>query len=55
MVGCGREPPPAWLTALLRDLDMDDTIDMRLLLDVPRQVAHAVERPAAPLTTYVLR
>jgi hypothetical protein len=27
---------------------------MRLILDVARDVAHAIERPAAPVTTYLL-
>lgn len=43
-----------WLATLLRDLGLDDAVDVRLLLDVSREVAHAVERPAAPLTAYVL-
>lgn len=43
-----------WLGALLRDLGLEDTVDVRRLLEVSREVAHAVERPAAPLTTYVL-
>ena len=47
-------PLQDWLAALLRDLGLDDDVDVRLLLDVSREVAHAVERPAAPLTTYVL-
>jgi hypothetical protein len=47
-------PLQDWLAALLRDLGLDDALDMRLLLELSREVAHAVERPAAPLTTYVL-
>lgn len=47
-------PLQDWLATLLRDLGLDDAVDLRLLLDVSREVAHAVERPAAPLTTYVL-
>lgn len=47
-------PLQDWLATLLHDLELDDGVDMRLLLDVSREVAHAVERPAAPLTTYVL-
>lgn len=43
-----------WLAELLRELGLDDAVDVRLLLDLSREVAHAVERPAAPLTTYVL-
>lgn len=47
-------PLEDWLSTLLRDLGLDDAVDVRRLLDVSREVAHAVERPAAPLTTYVL-
>lgn len=48
-------PLQDWLATLLRDLGLEDaSVDVRLLLDVSREVAHAVERPAAPLTTYVL-
>ena len=43
-----------WLATLLRELGLDDAVDIRLLLDLSREVAHAVERPAAPLTTYVV-
>ena len=50
----GVNPLQDWLATLLRDLDLDDAVDMRMLLDVSREVAHAVERPAAPLTTYIL-
>lgn len=48
------EPLADWLSAVQRELGLEDTIDVRLLLDLSRQVAHAVERPAAPLTTYLM-
>ncbi len=48
------EPLANWLTAVQRELELQDEVDVRLLLDLSRKVAHAVERPAAPLTTYLL-
>jgi hypothetical protein len=30
------------------------SVDIRVILDVARDVAHAVDRPAAPLTAYLL-
>lgn len=36
------------------ELGIDDQIDTTLVLDVARDVAHGVERPAAPLSTYLL-
>lgn len=48
------EPLANWLSAVQRELGLDEVLDVRLLLDLSRQVAHAVERPAAPLTTYLL-
>lgn len=48
------EPLANWLSAAQRELGLDEVLDVRLLLDLSRQVAHAVERPAAPLTTYLL-
>ena len=43
-----------WITALCRELDLDVTVDDTLLLDVARDAAHNVERPAAPVSTYLL-
>ena len=43
-----------WLAAAAAELGVDPTVDTRLLLDMTRDVAHGVERPAAPLTTYLL-
>lgn len=48
------QPLTDWLTAVQRELGLDDAVDVRLLLDLSRVVAHAVERPAAPLTTYLM-
>lgn len=43
-----------WITALLRELDLDVTVDETLLLDVARDAAHHVARPAAPITTFLV-
>jgi Domain of unknown function (DUF6457) len=44
-----------WLEKLCKELDVPpDAVDSELLLDVARDVAHGVERRAAPLTTFVL-
>lgn len=48
------EPLTNWLSVVQREQGLEEGIDVRLLLDLSRQVAHAVERPAAPLTTYLL-
>lgn len=47
-------PVDRWTAALLAELGLDDVVDVRGLLELSREVAHAVERPAAPVTTYVL-
>lgn len=46
-----------WLTELADALDVGDEIadmDEEALLDAARVVAHAVERRAAPLSTYLI-
>lgn len=47
-------PLDAWMGAAAAALGLDEEADQRLLLDVAREVAHGVVRPAAPLTTYLL-
>jgi hypothetical protein len=42
-----------WLTAVQAEFDLPP-VDVSLILDVARDVAHGVARPAAPLTTYLL-
>ncbi len=44
----------AWVQALCAELRVDVPVDVRLLLDVARDAAHQVERPAAPLTTFIV-
>ncbi len=43
-----------WIDELCDALDIDPEVDEGLILDVARDAAHGVERPAAPLTTYLL-
>ena len=42
-----------WIAAVRNELHVDP-VDTDLVLDVARDVAHGVARPAAPLTTYLL-
>jgi hypothetical protein len=45
----------AWTDRLLTELGLDSgVLDRTAVLDVARDVAHQVARPAAPLTTYLL-
>lgn len=44
-----------WVRAACAELGVDPAaIDSRLVLDLARDVAHGVDRPAAPLTAYLL-
>ncbi len=44
-----------WAAAVCAELGLDPAaLDARLVLDLARDVAHAVARPAAPLTAYLL-
>ena len=43
-----------WIDELCDVLDVDTEIDEALVLDLARTTAHSVERPAAPVTAYVL-
>jgi hypothetical protein len=45
----------AWIAELAEELGVDpDHLDRNLLLDVARDAAHGVARPAAPLTTFLV-
>lgn len=45
----------SWITAACAELGIEPAIaDSRPVLDLARDVAHGVERPAAPLTAYLL-
>ena len=44
-----------WVTELCAALDVPpDAVDVAALLDLARDAAHHVERPAAPITTYIV-
>jgi Domain of unknown function (DUF6457) len=44
-----------WTVAVCTDLGLDHgVLDMKILLDVARDAARGVARPAAPLTTYLV-
>ncbi|MBA4861096.1 molybdenum cofactor guanylyltransferase [Streptomyces sp. PSKA54] len=43
-----------WITAVKDELGIDLDVDIRLLLDLARDAAHGVDRPAAPLTTFLV-
>ncbi len=46
-----------WADTVRQALDLDPNlakVDEKLILDVARDAAHGVARPAAPLTTYLL-
>ncbi|MBI9113468.1 DUF6457 domain-containing protein [Sanguibacter suaedae] len=46
---------PAWVDALAAELGIDPAVvDLKGVLDVARDAAHNVERPAAPLTTFMV-
>jgi hypothetical protein len=48
-------PLDAWVEELAAALGVDaGAIDRTLLLDVARDAAHGVARPAAPLTTFLV-
>lgn len=44
----------AWIEALKKELGLNIEINKNLILNIARDAAHAVERPAAPITTYLL-
>lgn len=43
-----------WVAAVCAALDLGDPVDRDLILDMTRDVAHGVARPAAPLTAYLV-
>ena len=43
-----------WIDELCDVLDLETEVDEGLILDLARDAAHNVERPAAPITTYLL-
>ena len=50
-----RNPLETWLDQVAGELGVDSaTVDVKGLLDLTRDVAHEVARPAAPLTTFLV-
>ncbi len=48
-------PLDDWVRRLCSALDLDPTaVDVALLLDVARDAAHGIARPAAPITTFLV-
>lgn len=43
-----------WITAVKDDLGIELDVDTKALLDLARDAAHGVARPAAPLTTFLV-
>ncbi|WP_062303904.1 DUF6457 domain-containing protein [Demequina subtropica] len=44
-----------WVAALVDELELDIAdVDVQALLDVARDAAHSVVRPAAPLSTFLV-
>jgi hypothetical protein len=43
-----------WIDELMDVLDIEVELDEGLVLDVARQAAHRVQRPAAPISTFLL-
>ena len=45
---------PVWSDELCAALGLDLRVDINAVLDLARDAAHQVERPAAPLTTFLV-
>ena len=43
-----------WIDELCDALDVEVDVDESLVLDVAREAAHGVDRPAAPVSTFLL-
>lgn len=44
----------SWVEVVRRELGIELEVDRDLILDVTKEVAHNVARPAAPLTAYLI-
>lgn len=45
---------PDWTDHVCDDLDIELDVDLRSLLDATRDIAHTVERTAAPVTAFLI-
>jgi len=43
-----------WIETVCAELNLPADVNVDVILDVARVAAHSVERPAAPVTTYLL-
>ena len=43
-----------WIDRVLAELGLTERPDVECILDVARDAAHGVARPAAPITTYLM-
>lgn len=43
-----------WTRELSAELGIEEEVDVDLILDIAKVAAHRVERPAAPVTTYLV-
>ena len=43
-----------WIDSVLAELSLTERPDVASILDVARDAAHGVARPAAPVTTYLM-
>jgi hypothetical protein len=43
-----------WMGELSSELGVDPDVDVDVVLDLARDAAHQVDRPAAPLTTFLV-
>jgi len=43
-----------WIDAVCAELNLPADVNIDMILDVARVAAHNVERPAAPVTTFLL-
>lgn len=48
------DPMQEWVQAVAARLEVPGDVDVDLLLDVAKDAAHKVQRPAAPITTYLV-
>jgi hypothetical protein len=43
-----------WIDAVRKELGISVNFEVKVILDIARDAAHGVERPAAPVTTFLL-
>ncbi|MHB1475819.1 MAG: DUF6457 domain-containing protein [Dermatophilaceae bacterium] len=43
-----------WIDAVCAELNLPSDVNVDVILDVARVTAHNIERPAAPVTTFLL-